>query len=268
MRAFKKSKTIAALFFIFVLVPTAWECSAQSWTGLSNMSNTRQDHTSTLLPDGRVLVAGGQNIGGFLNTAEIYDPVSDSWTPTSNTMGTPRAEHTATVLSDGRVLVTGGYSTGNTYVGMAEVYDPASDLWTSTGISPMGTARRHHTATRLLDGRVLVAGGETTGPNYLDTIEIFDPSRGTWDNGLQAMSAQRSDHTATLLDDGTVLMVGGWTLGSGYLDTAEIYTPGTDTWAGATAVAGAGAHGCGGGACTWAAAWAATCSQAAFCCAK
>ncbi len=65
-------------------------------------------HTATLLPNGKVLVAGGFN-GGFtiLTSAELYDPASGSWTATGS-LNTARAYHTATLLPNGKVLVAGG----------------------------------------------------------------------------------------------------------------------------------------------------------------
>ena len=65
-------------------------------------------HTATLLPNGKVLVAGGSNGGGSLSSAELYDPASGSWS-TTGSLATARDYHTATLLPNGKVLVAGGY---------------------------------------------------------------------------------------------------------------------------------------------------------------
>ena len=79
------------------------------------MTEARDGHASTMLSDGRVLITGGCNnsntgevkCDNFLDSAEIYDPSTDSFSETGS-MNTPRLNHTATLLSDGKVLIMGG----------------------------------------------------------------------------------------------------------------------------------------------------------------
>src|SRR5687768_11147542 len=94
--------------------------------------------------------------------------------------------------------------------------------------SSLASERRGHTATRLQDGRVLVAGGEnsTGAPNW---TEAFDPVAGTF-SAAGNMSSARVDHTATLLSDGRVLIAGGRN-SEGSLATTEIFDPATGTFA-------------------------------------
>jgi len=72
------------------------------------MATGRYDYTATALPDGTVLVAGGLGNTGVLASAEVYDPVSDTWS-SAGSLATGRYLHTATALPDGTVLVAGGY---------------------------------------------------------------------------------------------------------------------------------------------------------------
>jgi hypothetical protein len=125
---------------------------APAWTATGNLIDARANHTATLLPNGKVLVAGG---GGsiLLATAELYDPGSRSWSATGNMNGI-RTAHTATLLANGKVLVAGGADsvseTSVNALATAELYDPATGTWTATG--NMLEARAHHTATLLADG--------------------------------------------------------------------------------------------------------------------
>jgi N-acetylneuraminic acid mutarotase len=140
-----------------------YDPAQNTWATVANapapMISPRKSHTATLLPDGTVLVLGGQqNSVLALSSAERYDPAANTWTPLV-AMSTARWVHAATLLPDGRVLVTGGLASSSSVTDRtAEVYDPASAQ--PPAALPMAAARAYHTAT-LLDaaGTVLVLGG-------------------------------------------------------------------------------------------------------------
>jgi N-acetylneuraminic acid mutarotase len=201
------------------------------------MAEARVGHTATLLADGGVLVVGGYDreaarIAGVepspLASAELYDPGSGRWTATGS-MATPRVGHTATLLRDGRVLVVGGGEEetrmeGGPRSSTAELYDPSSGKWTAAG--NMGEVRKGFTATLLLNGRVLVAGGDG---GYV-AAELYDPSSGKW-TATGSMADGRFGHTATLLADGTVLVAGGCACSDpGAWASAELYHPSSGKW--------------------------------------
>ena len=88
--------------------------------------------------------------------------------------------------------------------------------------------RARHTATRLADGRILIAGGSQFPNAQLAKTEIFDPLNGQLTQAA-ALHSARHDHSATLLPDGRVLVVGGYNRPQ-QLDDAEVYDPAADTW--------------------------------------
>jgi hypothetical protein len=201
-----------------------------------SMASGRHDHSATVLADGRVLIAGGQDTSNELASAELYDPKTGTFSPTGS-MTTARMDHTATRLPDGRVLIAGGLDSSG-YLASAELYDPHSGTFSPTG--SMATARYGHTATLLSDGRVLIVGGFVGHtaiptplidvPATLASAELYDPATATFTR-TGSMATARGSHTATLLSDGRVLVAGGQVatgaLGDNTFASAELYDPGT-----------------------------------------
>jgi N-acetylneuraminic acid mutarotase len=192
-------------------------------------------HTATLLPNGQVLVTGGEGeTNGYSGTvisalasAELYDPASDTWTMTSNSMNSTRMLHTATLLPNGQVLVAGGYTDEGSIppTSSAELFDPATETWTATA-TPLNLARAEHTATLLPDGTVLVAGGydDHEYAGAMASVEIYNPATGIWTMTNQ-MNSARGDFTATTLTNGDVLVAGGFSDTFSPLSDTELYGP-------------------------------------------
>jgi Putative Ig domain/Kelch motif/Galactose oxidase, central domain len=186
-----------------------------------SMATPRLSHTATLLSNGKVFLAGGAqgpptNIT-VLAEAELYDPVTTSFSPTLGSLAAARELHTASLLAGGKVILMGGLDSTFKALASAELFDPISQSFTPAG--SMGTARAFHTAAVLKDGTVLVIGG-TDGTAALASAEVYDPVAGTF-SPTGSMAAARQNHTATLLTDGRVLVTGG--NGIAVLATAELY---------------------------------------------
>lgn len=196
---------------------------ANGVTAISSMTGTRAAHTSTLLPDGNVLIAGGfANGGSSLAKAELFDPTRRTFTSTSD-MNVSRSGHTATLLPNGKVLIAGGYN-GN-YLASAELYDPSARTFRPA--NTMQTARSGHVAVLLRNGKVLLVGGVGTGWTFLRAAELYDPATNSF-TATGEMLAARESHTASLLPNGKVLIAGGHKdrrAAMTVYSSAEIYDP-------------------------------------------
>jgi hypothetical protein len=194
-----------------------------AFTPVGDMSIARVRAFAAPLPDGRVLVGGGNDGATRLSSAEVFNPTTNAFTPVSD-METDRARAAAAPLPDGRVLIAGG--TNGTPLSTAAVFDPRTDSFSSTGIGAMGTARQAPDAAPLPDGRVLVSGGVCVeGPGgYQASAEVFNPATNSFSSaGIGAMGTARTGAVAAPLPDGRVLVAGGYD-GSTRFSSAEIFS--------------------------------------------
>jgi hypothetical protein len=182
----------------------------------------------------------GAGSPSLTNAKSLQWSLPDSYHSTFSSMTQPRAFHRSVPLSNGSVLIVGGGSGAFlTPVATAQCdrYNPYTRLFAAD--APMGTPRTLHTATLLMDGRVLVTGGSLTLGVGINNTELYDPALMQWTSGPN-MSITRIAHTATRLPDGRVLLAGGTStfnipVGStnylpifqGSLASAEIYDPST-----------------------------------------
>ncbi len=223
-----KFAIVATITFAFPCLLSA--ASGGSFVNLGDMTMARLYHGVALLPDGKVLIAGGFSVSQDTSSAEIYDPAARTFTATGS-MESPRefcAKADAPIpLVNGKVLVVGGRS-GNTYISTAELYDETTGVFSPTG--SMSTGRFCPTVTLLADGRVLVAGGFSQMFSALNSAEIYDPASGTFSPTNGNLIAPRGGAIGSLLQDGTVLIVEGYGNTMAYLTTSEIFDPTSGTF--------------------------------------
>jgi len=180
----------------------------------------RRAHTATRLSDGKVLICGGENAGGLVTQAELYDPATGIFSVSGN-LNAPRADHTATLLPDGRVLIAGGRgSVGD--LASTEIFNPITGTF-STG-PDLNHARSGQSATALTDGRIVFVGGDPPG-----SVEIYDPQGNALISVGGTLDAPRAMHSAVLLNDGNILIVGGTGPDGSKVLTGEVFDAGSSS---------------------------------------
>src|SRR5882724_5484593 len=164
----------------------------------SPMTAARTHHTATLLNNGTVLIAGGETGG----TAEIFDPATQSFTPTLWNLQVARNGHTATLFTDDSVLLAGG-STNS-----MELFTPLDQKFT-LDVATMSVVRTGHWAFELSDTRLLLFQGDTG-----NSIDEFNP---VTDTITPKGSLDFHASSSTLLANGKILVLG--------TDVAGLYNP-------------------------------------------
>ncbi len=196
------------------------------WTATGSMNQPRERFGSALLPDGRVLVSGGDYglTGGSVRaSAELYDPATGLWTLTGSV--TVARRHTVDILlPNGKVLMVGGENGSNTQYANADLYNPATGTWTPT--TPMPSPRAHPMMVVLDSGLVLVVAGKAGVT--LKTALLYNPANETW-TPTGSLRDSREEFELLKLPSGKVLAVGG-NDDSAALTSAELYDPATGTW--------------------------------------
>ena len=219
---------IMAAVLVLAMNGVAFAASG-AWASAASVRTPRDGHTATLLSNGNVVVAGGENNNQALASTEVYSSLTGSWTVSGN-LNTARSNASAVLLPSGSILVAGGCISnclGGT-TAKAELYNSLNGKWSYTGT--MVKARTYFGMVLLPGGKVLVVGG-CTGLNangcsgVSSAAEIYNPSTGKWVS-TGAMTTARGNLTATLLPNGQVLVAGGINTAGNPLGTAETLQPG------------------------------------------
>jgi hypothetical protein len=205
-----------------VIVTGSSDGSAQLYDPVANAWSTTSPggpqgaHTATLLPTGKVLTLEGYNSPKCV----VYDPLSNSWTPTGSPLE-PRYSHSACLLPSGKVLICGGLGFRNSQPNFpltsVELYDPATGKWKAA--SPTGKSRYFPSLIRIGENRILATGGENSETS--NTAEIYDETSNSWTPTAPLLEAR--SHFSVTPWDGGILATGG--MGGFLLPSVEVFDP-------------------------------------------
>jgi RHS repeat-associated protein len=180
--------------------------------------------STTLLPDGTLLVLGGEGPDGPTSAAKIQNPQTGRTITLPVALNRPRTGHTATMLPNGTILVFGGFGASGAIESIAEIFDPATsrfEICQPKGLSP----RAYHSASILTDGRLLVVGGVSESGATIGTIELWDFRTDSTIAMPTGLLVPRKKHTARLLADGSILLWGGTDAHGAELTFGEVFDP-------------------------------------------
>ncbi len=222
------------------------------WDSPTTMPYSARELTASLLPNGFIHVAGGQDASSiFQSLSYWYDPYNNTWTAKNN-LPVSWVDGRFGNLTDGRVLIFGG-STGGTVsprVATTYIYDPLSDTYTASANMLVGVG--NHVSATLADGRIISVGGVITG-DLVGSIktQIFDPGTLSWNYGSDQPQQHNDYPGISATPCGQVYVWGGGAAPNGSLNYSgnkkvSAYDPSTDTWSVLTDLpffAGYGAYG-------------------------
>jgi hypothetical protein len=193
------------------------------WVSSGTLTQARSGAAAVLLPDGRVMITGGDVNGSASFSVEMFN--ADGSISSAAPMSAARSGHSALLLTSGEVLVTGGQTNGGGATNSAELYDPFEDVWLPA--PAMLDARTGHTALQLPDWTVLVIGGTNSG-GPVSGVERYSRDTNSFSHA-GVLNHPRTDAAAAVLDDGRVLVAGGITTDAsgqtGVSASSEIFDP-------------------------------------------
>jgi hypothetical protein len=206
-------------------VSTAAAAPGSGWSHGASMLSARAGVAGAVGADGRIYAIGGWNSGGYLASAERYNPSTGAWTAIAP-MHVARYNAAAVTGPDGRIYVMGGYNPTNGYLATVEAYAPATNTWTY--VASMSGARAGLAAVLAADGRIYAIGGNNAA-SYLDTVSAYSVTAATWSTVASLPTARGELAAAASVDRNTIYAIGGRTL-AGALNVVESYSLLSHTW--------------------------------------
>jgi hypothetical protein len=217
-----------------------YDPALDAWTPTSTSGAPLERYYSTALWTGSKMIVWGGLHYDFVTGTNVrlgsggrYDPLSDSWSPTTLAGApSPRSSQSA-VWTGSRMIIWGGYD-GSARLSTGALYDPVNDSWTDTPTTGAPSARSGHSAV-WTGGRMIIWGGYD-GSARLSTGALYDPMNSWTDTPTMGAPSARNGHSAVWT--GSEMIVWGGHDGASYLVTGGRYSPSSGIWS-ATATAGA-----------------------------
>jgi hypothetical protein len=205
-----------------------WDPAKNTWSSAAPLLLPVQGHSAARLGNGDVLLMGGTSLDAEgVSMAMLWDRARGQWRPAGFTL--PNVQDDA--LSHSVALLP--RADGSAHVFGSRWITHWAPARKTRDTAPLYGARRHHTATMLRDGRILLAGGGN-GNVYLDGAEIYDPVSNEF-SATGRMQQARHSHSAVALNDGRVVVAGGWSRAPDKpkqpaANSPEVWDPATNRW--------------------------------------
>lgn len=148
----------------------------RQWTIVGSLSVPRSDG-SAVVHNGRLYIFGGY-AGDALNSAEVYDVKTDTWSDIADMHNRRSGASAVSIPGSNKIIVMGGYN-GSTRVSSVELYDTETNTWEQ---GPSMSQERSNFATCILENKLYVMGGYT-GSTTLRDVEILNLKNNTWQFG-------------------------------------------------------------------------------------
>ncbi len=198
-----------------------YDVQSGQWSVAKDLNTERTGHGTVEL-NGRIYAAGGYN-GTYLDSIEVYNQETDSWTKLTGKMSSPRADF-GMVAFNGKIYAIGGVNeTG--YLDTVEEYDPDSDEWKYVASMP---SKRSGLCTAVTNGKIYIFGGRTEDGDYLSEMDIYDQIADKWTTGPSMLTPRSSAAAATTASNGKIYVIGGWN--SQNLGVIEEFNPANNAW--------------------------------------
>jgi hypothetical protein len=206
------------------------DCTDDTWTAIITVNVPEARETSTAVWTGSELIIwGGDNFNGSLNTGGRYNPALDTWTATRSTNAPEAQGSQSTVWTGSEIIIWGGANSAAQLLNTGGRYNPITDSWTPTSTTNAPVARPTHSAV-WTGSEMIVWGGFGCGGNCnLNSGGRYNPSTDSWTT-TSTMNAPeaRWEHTAEWT--GSQMIVWGGSDDMNYLHTGGRYNPSTDSW--------------------------------------
>ena len=210
-------------------IPDGTACTDDTWTATSttNAPDARDSHTA-VWTGSEMIVWGGSNTGGVLDSGGRYNPATDSWTATSiNNAPEGRSSHTA-VWAGSEMIVWGGSATIFSLFNTGGKYNPNTDSWTATSITNAPAARFAHTAV-WTGGEMIIWGGND-GNTGVNTGGRYNPGADSWTATSTTNAPDGRDGHKAVWTGSEMIVWGGIDFNGFFSNTGGRYNPSTDSW--------------------------------------
>jgi len=198
-----------------------------TWVTESSVNFTPRAGLASAVVNGKIYVMGGANATSALNTLEVYDPATNSWsTPTTTGTFTPRSGLACAVVNN-KIYAIGG-ANDTAFLNTLEVFDPATNTW-STPVTTGTFPPCSQMTASVVNGMIYVIGGYNSNTSTFNTLEIFDPATNSWSTPATTgtFNSRIDEHASVVIDDKIYVVGGAGTTG---FDTLEVFDPATNNW--------------------------------------